>query len=304
MVEVDEALEDDEEGEDEEEDDVKKLVVGPVTIWTGVFPGSTSATAAHDAAQDVLALLKDHYQITDVDIDFRESFYTREVGPELLKPVGDLDPLVDVVGPLTPALGLHISTRARPSAQGTMALYLAECDGSDGLLGLSCRHVLIGPNRANVDYICHPSGPLKDIVLLGKRALIKVVDSVKLTIAGHGISSKRWNKQVEGFEEREKGTDAADVEKARADRVETLGLLDKAEKAMDALGALLDQVNRDWKKLDNRILGPVIRSPAISLGVGEQCFTEDWGIFRIDRAKLGDGFKGNKMNLGSFCLSG
>jgi len=69
---------------------------------------------------------------------------------------------------------------------------------------------------------------------------------------------------------------------------------------MNALKALLDQVNRDWKKLDKRVLGPIIRSPAISLGVGEQRLTEDWGIFRVDRAKLGDGFKGNKMNLGAF----
>ncbi len=49
----------------------------------GVFPESTSSTAAHNAAQDVLALLKD-YQIADIDIDFRESFHMREVGPRLL----------------------------------------------------------------------------------------------------------------------------------------------------------------------------------------------------------------------------
>lgn len=151
-----------------------------------------------------------------------------------------------------------------------MALYLAEGDGSNGLLGLSCRRVLIGPNEANVDYVRHPSGPPKYVVLLSKRDLTKVVDSIELTIAAYGISSNRWKKQVEGFEEREKGTDAADVEKARADRIETQGSLDKAEKAMNAPKALLDQVNRDSKKLDKRVLGPIIRSPAISLGVGEQ----------------------------------
>jgi hypothetical protein len=300
MVEVDEALEDDEEGEDEEEGEAKKPVAGPVTIWTGVYPGSTSATAAHDAAQDILVLLKDGYEIADIDIDFRESLYTREVGPRLLKPVEDLDPLADVIGPLTHSLGLRISTRSWPGAQGTVALFLAEGDGTDGLLGLSCRHVLIGPNEANVDYVHHPRGPPKYVTLLGKRDLAKLVDSIKLAIAGHAISSKRWKKQVEWFEEREKGTDTADVEKARAHRIETWGLLEKAEKAMDALKEFLDQVNRDWKKLDNRILGSVIRSPAISLGIGEQRFTEDWGVFQVDQAKLGDSFKGNKMDLGAF----
>ena len=49
---VDEAPEDEDQDEDEDKETVeaKKPVVGPVTIWIGVFPESTSAIAAHDAA--------------------------------------------------------------------------------------------------------------------------------------------------------------------------------------------------------------------------------------------------------------
>ncbi|KAH8114185.1 hypothetical protein DFH11DRAFT_1856007 [Phellopilus nigrolimitatus] len=296
MVEVDEAPED--EGDDEETVEAKKPVVGPVTIWIGVFPESTSATAARDAAQDVLALLKD-YQITDVDVDFRESFYTREAGPQLLEPVDDLDPLVDVVSPLTPALGLRIATKARPNAQGTMALYLAEGGGRNRLLGLSCRHVLIGSREGNMNYVRRLSGSRKEVLLLGKRAFTNLVDSIKVRIGRHGIMVKHWRKQIEGFEQREKGTEAVDVEKAKAARIKTQGLLDEAEEAMGALGTLLDRVNKDWKKPHNRTIGHILRSPPISLGVGEQRFTEDWGIFQVDRAKLGNGFQGNKMDLGT-----
>jgi hypothetical protein len=88
--------------------------------------------------------------MTDIDIEFRKSFYVREVSPQLLGPVDNLDPLVDVVSPITPALSVRISTKARPNAQGTMALYLAESGGSNRLLGLSCRHVLIGSRQVNV----------------------------------------------------------------------------------------------------------------------------------------------------------
>jgi hypothetical protein len=278
---------------------VKKQGVSRVTIWIGVFPDNTTATAAHDAARDVLALLRD-YEITDIDVDFRESFYTREAGPRLLPPVEDLHPLVDVVSPLTPALGLCISTKTRPSAQGTMALYLAEGGNSNNLLGLSCRHVLIGPKEANTNYVRHPSAPSKDVVLLGKSRYTNLVNSIKVRIAKYGISIKRWTKQIEGFVEREKGTDPADVQKAARLRAETQALLHKAGKAVEALVAFLERVKRDWKRLDNRVLGPVLRSPAISLGVGEYRFTEDWGIFQVDRAKLGDGFKGNKLDLGAF----
>jgi hypothetical protein len=58
--------------------------------------------------------------------------------------------------------------------------------------------------------------------------------------------------------------------------------------------------NKDWKKSHNRVLSRILRSPAITLGVGEHRFTEDWGIFRVDRAKLSVGFQGNKMDLGAF----
>jgi hypothetical protein len=139
---------------------------------------------------------------TTVDIDFRESFCTREVSPQLLEPAGDLDPLVDVVSSLTPALGLRIYTKARPNAQGTMALYLAKGGGSDSLLILSCRHVLIGSKEAT---IANPaSRPHKDVLLLGKKAFTHLVDRIKLRIGRHGVVAKRWKKQIEGFEEREK----------------------------------------------------------------------------------------------------
>ena len=298
MVDVDEEPSDEEDANEEnEEARVKKPVVGPVTIWIGVFPGSLSATIAHDAAQAVLALLRD-YQISDVDVDFRESYYTREAGPQLLRSVGDLNPLIDVISPLTPALGLSISSTTRTNAQGTMALYLAEGRDSNNLLGLTCRHVLIGPKEANIDFVRRPGGRSNDVILLGKRAFNNLLDTIQVRIGRHAISAERRRTQIEAFEEREKGIDADDVEKARKYRAQTQALLRKTEEAMEARGAFFNEVNNGWKKRDKRVLGPVLRSPAIRLGVGEHHFTEDWGIFQVDRAKLGDGFEGNKIDLG------
>jgi len=69
---------------------------------------------------------------------------------------------------------------------------------------------------------------------------------------------------------------------------------------MEELEKLHDRVKKDWSQLDKRVIGHILRSPAISLGVGQQRFTEDWGILVVDRSKLGDGFKGNKIDLGAF----
>jgi len=48
------------------------------------------------------------------------------------------------------------------------------------------------------------------------------------------------------------------------------------------------------------IIGRIVCSPAIRLGVGQQKIPEDRGLFTIDRSTLGDGFKGNFMVLGAF----
>lgn len=184
-----------------------------------------------------------------------------------------------------------------------MALYLAEGGGSDRLLGLSCRHVLISSKESNIDYVCHPSRPPRDVVLLGRRAFTNLVDSIESKIRACGIELKLWRREIENLEKREKGSNAVDVEKARADRIEVQGLVDDTEKTMEELEPLLKQVRWNWSRLDNRIIGHILRSPGITLGVGEHRFTEDWGIFLIDRDKLGHGFQGNKMDLGAFWLS-
>jgi len=81
MVDFDEAPSEEEgladEDDGEETAEVKKKpAVRPVTIWVGVFPNRIPATAAHDTAKVVLCLLAEH-QITNVDVDFRESLYRR-----------------------------------------------------------------------------------------------------------------------------------------------------------------------------------------------------------------------------------
>jgi hypothetical protein len=56
---------------------------------------------------------------------------------------------------------------------------------------------------------------------------------------------------------------------------------------MEALAVSLNKVNKVWSKPDDRVFGHILRSPAITLGVGQHRFTEDWGIFLVNRDKLG-----------------
>ncbi|KDQ57213.1 hypothetical protein JAAARDRAFT_47827 [Jaapia argillacea MUCL 33604] len=149
-----------------------------------------------------------------------------------------------------------VVTPDRPAALG-----MSGGESVPWLLGMSCRHILIRPQEGNLNYSYHPSAPAKDVLFFGKRAYADVVDSIKLTIAGHRISAKRWRKQIEGSKEREKGNDTADVLKARVVGLRPRGYWTR------------------WRS------------------VHEQRFKEDWGIIVLDPTKLGDGFQGKKMDL-------
>ena len=118
---------------------------GPVVLCIGVPPKSISGEDVHTAGLDCLARLKE-FDITDVDVEFREPAYTRSVGQQLLKPVSDANPTVSVRGPLTPTLGLRIAAARTPVAEGTGGLYISEGDKTL----VTVRHVVFLPKRSQV----------------------------------------------------------------------------------------------------------------------------------------------------------
>ncbi|KAI9651430.1 MAG: hypothetical protein M1829_003010 [Trizodia sp. TS-e1964] len=280
----------------------KKTPLSPITIWIGVIPELTSATAAHDAAEVILALLSKKFHISNIDIHFRNSVYFRAAVPKLRSSVDDLDPIVNVASPLTTSLGLGISTVSMPFAEGTMALYLQEGGRKNRLLGLTCRHVVFGPLDGNTDYTRHPGAPARKVILLGNRAFADLVDATKAEITAYDLEIKRWAKKINSYKGLEDGSNAAAAKAAGANRAKTQRILDEAKIALVALKEFFNSLD-SWKKPNNRVLGHVIFSPSVKLGVDEknypEKFTEDWALFTIDQAKLSANFQGNNIDLGT-----
>ena len=81
---------------------------GPLHLWVGVVPKSLSfkdAKAAADGCKKILA----EANFPDVEIAFRESIFTRSVGPRLLNNVPFYNPTADISSPFTPALSIQIA---------------------------------------------------------------------------------------------------------------------------------------------------------------------------------------------------
>jgi hypothetical protein len=150
------------------------------------FPSATAAhnTAAAQDAPNPSQGLSDHRRRLRLP---RVLLYMREVGPQLPDPVGNLDPLVEVVCPLPPALGLRISTKARPNAlRGRWPSTLPKVAAAIGSWAFRVLMSSSDPRKLTLT----TCGPPKDVLLLGRRAFADLIDSIKLGIGRHGINVK------------------------------------------------------------------------------------------------------------------
>lgn len=285
-------------GQNDEED--YEDILGPVVIWVGVYPNSLEGVDAFHSANEILQLLEG-FDIDDVEVEYRESIYRRSVGPALLRPVSEFDGIVDICSPLTPALGLSISSSDRPDVQGTMALYFSEGGDSKNVLGLTCRHVLFETDgTANEEYVYSSDDiPRKDVQLLGNPAFDDLLHSVKLRISLHAIQTEIYEKQIDHLQATAAGGDEEDVEEANKEAMRIQRLLADTNEAIEDLERFYEKVKNDWGRASQRIIGHIRYSPAISHNVGPEGLTEDWAAFELDRSKFKDAFKGNFVNLGT-----
>ncbi|KIM33494.1 hypothetical protein M408DRAFT_155554, partial [Serendipita vermifera MAFF 305830] len=261
-------------------------VPGPPVLWIGVMPNKVSAEDAHTAAVGCLKLL-DSYNLTDIEVEFRESVFVRYAGPKLLKSVSSFNATAGVHAPLTPALGLQIAARATPYAEGTGGLYISD---GDKVYVLSARHVLLPPNEGDNELYDRTNGrgPRREVLLAGPEAFQTLLRSIMVKIARHHTMVDLHKRQLDGLTE-------MDAEY----RTKIEGELKKAAAAMITLNQFHDEVTKYWSEENQRVLGHIAYSPPITVGTGAEAYTEDWGLVELNRDKIDwDNFKGNVIDLG------
>jgi hypothetical protein len=264
-------------------------------LWIGVKPGSLSHEDAEIAAFGCEGLLK-KFKLTDVEVAFRESLFTRSAGPQLLKYASSFNEIADMCSPLTPALGLQIAAKATPCVEGTGALYIREGNDSKKVFILTARHVVLPPNaEPNKLYT---DKPRRNVLLLGSKAFQNVIESITRSMWYHNITINMNSDLVKKLDTRMAGNDEDDdVLQAKEEWKE----LQKSEKAIVILDEFHTEVTKLWSAESQRILGHIAYSPPISVGTGTKCFTEDWALIELDSEKIDwKTFRGNVIDLGMF----
>lgn len=274
--------------------------LGPVVIWVGVFPSSTSADTAHDVSQEILALLLKN-GVEGVVVEWREAVPQRLAGHPLMRHVGSANATYYVRRFLTALLGVPLATDKAEEldAEGTLTLWFHENKDNDGnpsnkVYGVSNCHVLRQHTTAEYE---HKGGAPKDYVRVsGMRRFQRGLDEIMKAIADHGILADIWAREIVKLQAKE-GQDPENAKEIRRIR----SRLDDANEAFIDLEAFFDEVTK-YCSTRFRNIGHVQYAPAITVDEeGGTLFTSDWAAFlAAAEVKVKHEFEGNVVDLGAF----
>jgi len=269
-------------GEDGEE------TLGPVVIWVGVYPGSTSADTVHEVSQNILELLEKN-GVKDVEVEWHEAVSWKAAGPALLPVVGNNNPTVHVRRHLTAALGMPIATAERKmdDAQGSVGFFFHEDRDMRGnpstkVFGVSSRHVLRKKIEGTYEFK-GAGAPRQYVRVNGLRRFQRGHDEIKVSIGNHGVLADLYAGEIVKLEAKGTSEDEEDARELRKTRER----LDEQKQAIADLEKFYDDVGPQWIDIEFRNIE------------GEQ-YTEDWGTFNLEEAKFKAQFKGNVVDLGAF----
>jgi len=265
----------------------------PVIVWMGVVPGSLSAEEGVEVATHSKSILSAHG--IDVHVEIRESMVTHSACPKMYKPVPTSNATARAREPFSTALGLSICAEVTSSIEGTGGFFISNPLKPGHIYLITARHVVFHPDKEpNMLYQHHNSSqPRRNVLLFGNTAIEKHIAATESEIGGKYIILKQLERRLEDATHMDK-------EDAEAEKNQVLPQLEEARKAIEALEKFHMDISKDWKKQENRILGYVVLSPPIGLGVGEEGFTEDWAVIKVDNSKIDStNFVGNVIDLGT-----
>ncbi|KAL4244947.1 Jacalin-type lectin domain-containing protein [Abortiporus biennis] len=276
----------------------EKGSLGPVVIWIGVKPGSTSSDTAHHISQEILTLLGKN-KVDDVVVEWREAVLQKLSGPPLMRHADSTDATHHVRRFLTALLAVPLTTQEmeEDDSQGTLTLWMHENkdnhgNPSDKVFGISNCHVLRKNTKVKYE---HKAGAAKDHVrVCGMRRFQRGLNEITKAAADNLVFADLHARDIVRLQA--KGDQAKNEKKIA--RIQSQ--LEERNEAVADLQKLHDDVARYWSDIKfSRNIGHVVYAPAIKVDHGRTEYTADWGAFLAAKPKVKDSFVGNVVDLGS-----
>lgn len=239
------------------------------------------------------------YEITDVEIAFRESVFTWFATTQFLGHVTATHPTVEVRRPFTAALGLNVSPKAFPSLHGTSCLYLCDGDNSDKILVLMARHTALPliefPNNP---YCREDDGPPDhEIMLLGTSAFQDALQGIRDEMETAKFLTEEHTEDLESCGEVDEDEDAAAKSKRERCRLQLMS----SNWSKTTLDEFYAHIIKEWSADSERTLGRVVYAPPIAVATDGKRWIEDWALVELDPKKVDRRtFQGNAIDIGMF----
>ena len=263
----------------------------PLIIWVGVNPGSLTPEDGVKVAIQCKGML-DEYSFHDIHIEIRESQFT--LAAKLYRPVVNSNPTAKAREAFSTSLGIPISSEATPDIGGTAAFFFSVANRKGKLFLLTARHVLFPPDsEPNELYIYRGSGDKKrNVLLLGHEGYKKRIELIESEIKDRVMMIEYLHRRMDAADR------MGDKEDAEKERMEVRYELEKENNSKVVLEEFLLEVERNWGKIENRIIGHVVLSPPLKFNVGDRGSTQDWAVIEIHKSKVDEtNFLGNCIDL-------
>ncbi|CCA74885.1 hypothetical protein PIIN_08855 [Serendipita indica DSM 11827] len=277
-----------------------------LTQLDSVLPRSLSVELAKIAAvscKDILAAAN----FSDIEISFRESFFTLSAPPTLLNHTERwFDPTADLRSPFTGVLGIAIAHKKAAPVEGMGTLYICEGGECNRVSLLTARHVALPSSMHRNDlYIFDriKSSLLRprirhQVLILGPQAYSNAIRDMVGKIGSEVSNLERYKRLLSQLGEAPADENVSTVSKSRRTYKERL---DKAERTLVGVDALHSEITKNWTVVEQRVLGHVVYAPPISVATDPKQFTEDWALVERDCVKIDwDDFKEEKVSVAEF----
>ena len=276
---------------------------GSVVVWIGIKPGSQVSYDVHyDIASQCKQLLVVH-DIKDVEVEMRCSQILQSTDPQFFQPTYDTDPRAQLRRPFTSTLGAPICGRTTSCAEGTAGFILSEGGDSKRLLLVTARHVVL-PKSDNAPYDYNPATqPQRDVLLFSQKSFERHLDSIEREIKLKDYGIIIHTQTIEGLEGRtdDEGLRNWGMGRTIAEQVQNNQReIENRKKIQNDLTSFHNELVRHWADPDRRVLGHIIFSPPIAVGVGPRKYTQDVAVIAMDTSRIDlDSFAGSVLDLGS-----
>lgn len=171
----------------------------PAILWVGVLPGTLTPEAGVDVAVQCKKILSAN-GIDDVHVEPRDSEVFRCA--KLYKPVPTSLSTVRVIEPFSTAVGLPISTEARPTVGGTGGFFISDPRYPGDLFLVTARHVVIHTTRDNNKLVKYTDAgqPRRNVLLVSESTAEKHLAAIKSEIDAQEILLMQLNSRLKAID--------------------------------------------------------------------------------------------------------